>query len=287
MENEKYVIACVNGVPPSDSVVDYSAWLSKRTQNTLKLLHTLDHQSVAPSTDLSGSIGLGASDELLEELVTVEHEQNKLLQRKAKLILETAKRRSEAAGNGKVKMCLLHGRLIENLVDLKDKSEIVVIGRYGQSHQNASKGGVGHKVEAVIRALEKPIMVVSQPFVEPSSMMVAYDGSAASQNALSYIQNSKVFSGLQIHVVYVGEKNEESTSMVESAVRKLEGAGLKAECAILSGEADEALLAYMDSNNISMTAMGAFGHHWLRDLLVGSFTSKMLSLSEKPLLLVR
>jgi nucleotide-binding universal stress UspA family protein len=33
--------------------------------------------------------------------------------------------------------------------------------------------------------------------------------------------------------------------------------------------------------------MGAFGHHWLCDMIVGSFTSKMLTLSQKPLLLVR
>lgn len=287
MENEKYVIACVNGVPPSDSVVDYSSWVAKRTDHTLKLLHTLDHQTGAKDSDLSGSIGLGASDVLLEELVIVEHEQNKLLQRKAKLILETAKRRSEAAGTNGIKTCLLHGRLLENLLSLKDKSEMVVIGRYGKNHQNGSKGSVGHKVEAVVRALEKPILVVSQPFAIPTSVMLAYDGSAASQKALSYIQGSKAFEGMKVHVVYVGEKNEKSENLVESSVRTLEGAGLKAEAAVLSGDTDEALLSYMENNSISMTAMGAFGHHWLRDLLVGSFTSKMLSLSEKPLLLVR
>ncbi|MFU8788635.1 MAG: universal stress protein, partial [Methylobacter sp.] len=38
---------------------------------------------------------------------------------------------------------------------------------------------------------------------------------------------------------------------------------------------------------IDMTVMGAFGHTRIRDWLLGSFTVKMLTHSNKPLLLLR
>lgn len=287
MNNEKYIVACVNGVPPSDSVCDYSSWLSKKLGKKLKLFHTLDHQSTEAAPDLSGNIGLDSRDELLQELVEVEHEQNSLLRKKAKIILEGAKRRSERNGILDPKICLRNGRLLENVLEFKDDIEVVVIGRYGQNHQNSPEKSVGHKVEAVIRSLEKPILVVSQPFTEPKSVLLAYDGSPASQKALNYLKESKVFKSLEVHVVYVGASSAESMAFVGDVVSQLQKLNYSVKGEHLLGETDEELLNYLTTHDISLTVMGAFGHHWLRKLLVGSFTSKMLALSEKPLLLVR
>lgn len=287
MNNEKYIVACINGVPPSDSVCDYSSWLSKKLSKKLKLFHTLDHQSTEAASDLSGNIGLDTRDDLLQELVEVEHEQNSLLRKKAKIILESAKRRSEKNGVVDPKICLRNGRLLENVLDFKDDIEVVVIGRYGQNHQNSPEKSVGHKVEAVIRSLEKPILVVSKPFSEPNSVLLAYDGSPASEKALHYIIESEVFKNLEVHVVYVGPSSAESTAFVSDVVSQLQQLNYVVKAEHLSGETDEELLSYLSTHNISLTVMGAFGHHWLRKLLVGSFTSKMLALSEKPLLLVR
>lgn len=56
----KYVLGCINGFKPSESVIDYSSWLSKALNKELKLFHALDHQFHDGEADLSGSIGLGA-----------------------------------------------------------------------------------------------------------------------------------------------------------------------------------------------------------------------------------
>ncbi len=287
MENNKYVVACINGVPPSEAVCDYSSWLSLKLKKNLKLFHTLDHQSTEGVSDLSGNIGIDSRDELLEELVAVEHEQNNLLRKKARIILEAAKRRAEKNAVIDPKLCLKNGRLLDNVLDFKNDIEALVIGRYGLNHQKSPEKSVGHKVEAVIRSLEKPILVVSKPFEAPSSLLLAFDGSSASEKALSYLLSQEAFKDLEVHVVYVGEKSEISVSFVNEALARLKASSYKALGVYLTGDTDKEILNYLQDNNISMTVMGAFGHHWLRNLLMGSFTSKMLSLSEKPLFLIR
>jgi nucleotide-binding universal stress UspA family protein len=287
MENNKYVVACINGVPPNESVCDYSSWLSQKLNKKLKLFHTLDHQSTEAVSDLSGNIGVDSRDELLQELVEVEHEQNNLLRKKAKIILEAAKRRVEKNAVIDPKLCLRHGRLLDNVLDFQNEIEALVIGRYGLNHQNSPEKSVGHKVEAVIRSLEKPILVVSKPFEEPTSVLLAFDGSPASEKALSYLLSQDALKELEVHVVHVGEKTDTSVSFLDRAVSRLQASFYKVQGEHLSGDTDKELMSYLNNKNICMTVMGAYGHHWLRNLLVGSFTSKMLSLSEKPLFLIR
>src|SRR5690606_30999522 len=106
-------------------------WLSKQLNIKLKLLHTIEQETSGSASDLSGSIGLDSGDELLDQLVELEHEQNKVLQQKAKLILESVKRRAIKNGITEPKLCLRHGSLQENLLDLKEDIEVIVMGRYG------------------------------------------------------------------------------------------------------------------------------------------------------------
>ena len=76
--------------------------------------------------------------------------------------------------------------------------------------------------------------------------------------------------------------------MLENAADKLRAAeGIELVVANLQGQAERELLEYQSSQNIDMTVMGAFSHARLRDILLGSFTHKMLLKTKKPLLLLR
>lgn len=147
---------------------------------------------------------------------------------------------------------------------------------------------IGNRVESVIRSLEKPIFVISQAFVEPTSLLLAYDNSENSKKALSYLKDAACFKNLVAHIVFVSDQASESDSFLAYAKEQLSTSGYPdIKTQHLSGAPNKALLDYIEQNNIGLTVMGAFGHHWLRNLLIGSFTSKMLSFSQKPLLLVR
>ena len=64
------VTACIDGSAFAVSVCDAAVWASQRLSAPLSFLHVIDRQEGAgeASSDLSGSIGLGAREHLLEEL---------------------------------------------------------------------------------------------------------------------------------------------------------------------------------------------------------------------------
>jgi nucleotide-binding universal stress UspA family protein len=290
MSEVKSIIACVNGVEPSEAVCDWSGWLSSHNKIPVSVLHTLDHQTskvIEQSADLSGSIGTDAKDELLNELVEIEHEQNRLLLRRGNIILEKSKRRVMAMTSQNVEKVLLHGRLQKNLLDRKEQIEYLVIGRFGQAHQNSMKEGVGHKVEGVVRSLEKPILVVSKPFHEPKKLMLAYDMSESSNKALRFLIENPFLKKLSMSLVFVGEFKSGLAEEFNQAKSKLEAVGYIVDAVNLSGEVNSTLLKFSSDNAIDLIVMGAFGHFWLRDLLMGSHTSQMLTSSQIPLFLVR
>lgn len=286
------IFACVNGFDPSEAVCDYAAWAARRLQKEVRLIHTLDHQVSEESAqkmtgDLTGSLNLGERDELLDELVEVEHEQNRLLLRRGKIILEKSKRRVEKDGALTIEKILLHGRLQQNLVELQNEMSLLVIGRFGQSHQNQKNSGVGHKVEGVIRSLEKPILVISESFQPPQKIMVAFDASDASMKAVHYLATTGLVKGIDVHLVTVGALAASLHPRLEEARKVLTESGHQLHQVILEGEVVDTLVNYRKSEGVDLTVMGAFSHHWLRNLLMGSMTSQILGQGPGALLLVR
>ncbi len=67
-----HVMACIDNPKSSLAVCDYAAWASQRFSAPLNLLNVLDKEKYPASADLSGNIGLGSREHLLEELATLD-----------------------------------------------------------------------------------------------------------------------------------------------------------------------------------------------------------------------
>jgi len=99
---------------------------------------------------------------------------------------------------------------------------------------------------------------------------------------------SSLYKGLACHLVCVNDKQETAHELLKQATAKLQAAGhLDVTSNKLTGKADEALCAYQQQHAIDLTVMGAFSHTRLHDMVLGSFTHKMLLNTNKPLLLLR
>jgi nucleotide-binding universal stress UspA family protein len=285
-DNKKMVLACIDGSSLREAVCDYAVWIAQRVDAPLKLLHTIDHHhETAITADLSGSFGVDGRDHLLEEITKIEHEQNKLVIKERKAILKVAEDYVEAAGISNPDVCLQHGSLIESLTEFENDIRVLVIGARGKIHEDQSDQ-IGAKLESMIRSLHRPILVAYNDFKMPERIMVAYDGSEAAEKALDIVANSPLYKGLICHLVCVVKK-ESADSLLNKAAEKLESAGIEVVSTSLQGKAEHELCKYQSEHNIDMTIMGAFSHNRLRDLLLGSFTVKMLLNTKTPLLLLR
>ena len=286
--NQPKVVACIDGATLTEAVCDYAAWISQRVNAPLNLLHTIDHHhETAVTADLSGNIGLDTQDHLLEEITNLEQQQSKLKLQKGKLLLQAAKQRVKQAGVSDPVCNQRHGGLIESLIELEENIRVLVLGLRGQIHDK-QEHQIGAKLEAIIRSLHRPILIVNDAFKTPRRIMLAYDGSKAADKAVEMVAASPLYKGLTCHLVCVNKDEATAAKLLEQASNTLRAADdIELITVKLKGKAEHELCEYQQQHDIDLTIMGAFSHTRLHDMLLGSFTHKMLVNTNKPLLLLR
>ncbi|HCD06202.1 MULTISPECIES: universal stress protein [unclassified Methylophaga] len=284
------IIACIDGSITSPAVCKASAWVSYKLKAPVDLLHVLDKTEYPTAENrkknLSGNIGLGSRENLLEELVELDEKRGRLALEHGKNILQDARALAQQHGAVEVTTHQRHGGLMETLSDLQDDTRVLVLGRQGQAHENETHS-LGSHLENVIRALNKPILITLPDFNVPQRFMIAYDGSATSNKALEKVAVSDLLKGLECHIVMVAEDDTNHKSQLETAKQRLNAAGFEASTALLQGAVQPSLHQYQRDNNIDLMVMGAYGHSRIRQFLVGSNTAKMVRMSDIPILLLR
>ena len=287
MEN-KQVLACIDGSSLTESICDYASWISKKVGVPLKLLHTINHHhETSVTSDFSGNIGVGSQEHLLEEITQLEQQQSKLKMQQGKLMLQTARSRVQNNGITDPICTQRHGDLIEAVIDLEDEIRVLVLGLRGQVHENGNHQ-IGTKLEAVIRSLHRPILIVNDTFKQPKTLMIAYDGSEAADKAVDMIAASALYKGLVCHLVCVNKNIDTAEKFLQQATKRLQATeNVEVIITKLKGKADLELCAFQQQHEVDLTVMGAFSHTRLHDKLLGSFTHKMLVNTNKPLLLLR
>lgn len=280
------VLACIDGSTYSPAVCDAAVWSAQRMEAPLKFLHVLAKEQGPPPADLSGSIGLGARETLLEELAALDEKRGKLAREQGRQLLVATRERAAAAGMAETEGLQRLGGLVETLTELEDGIRLLVLGKRGEAAQVASEH-LGSHLERVIRALQRPTLVTTREFHPPQRVMLAYDGSATARKGLEMVAKSPLFKGLPCHLVMVAAETAENRAELVLAQETLELAGFEVPTALLPGDAENELSRYQQEQGIEMMIMGAYGHSRIRHLLIGSTTTAMLRKSAIPLLLLR
>lgn len=280
------VLACIDGSNSALAVCDYSAWASVQLQAPLTLLHVLDHEPSSVQHDLSGSIGLGSREHLLNELADLDEKRARLLREQGSLMLEAAMQRVVQAGAVDPASRQRHGALVDTLAGLEADIRLLVIGRQGEMGDSLGDH-VGTHLESVIRTMHRPVLVTAGEFRQPRSLMLAFDNSPSTRKGVEMIASSPLFRGLPVHLVMVGADTSDTWEPVRAARQQLEDQGFEVHAAILAGDVETALLDYERRQDIDMIVMGAYGHSRIRRFFVGSTTTNILAKTQRPLLLLR
>lgn len=280
------VLACIDGSAYTPAVCDAAAWAALRLEAPLTFLHVLSKGRDPRAADLSGSIGFGAQESLLEELATLDEQRGKLAQERGRQTLTAAKERARAAGVAEPEGRQRHGQLVDTLKELEAGVRLLVLGKRGEAAHVASEH-LGSHLERVIRSLHRPILMTTEAFSAPQRVMLAFDGSATARKGLEMVAGSPLFRGLPCHLVMAGADTAEARALLGQARQTLENAGFEVPAVILPGEAETVLRQYRQEHGIDMIIMGAYGHSRIRQLLIGSTTTEMMRKSTVPLLLLR
>jgi len=282
-----HVIACIDGSRITSAVCDYAAWASRRLEAPLNFLHVLGRSEYPVPADLSGNIGLGSREALLQELAELDEKRSRLALEQGRLMLDAAKARAMANGVASpITSRQRHGELVDTLLELESDIRLLVMGRQGEQGDTAGEH-IGSHLENVVRTLHRPILVIPTDYTEPQRILIAFDGSATIRKAVEMVAASPLFRGLPCHVVMVGADKADAREQLDWARTTLEKAGFEVAARMRSGQVEEVLCGYRTEHDIDLIVMGAYGHSKIREFLVGSTTTKLILQSKIPLLLLR
>ncbi len=282
----EWVLSCIDDSPYALAVIDCGAWASQVLQRPLRLLHVLDDLAYPTSPNLTGAIGLGSYESLLSELATLDQERNRLALRHSKELLRQAKARALEQKALEPSRIGRHGNLLQTLSELEPSIRLLILGKQGQQ----SQGELGDQVERIVRQLKCHILICQQQFKPPQQVMLAFDGSASSINAVNKVATSPYFQGLNIHLVTVvaaSQATEVDQAPLLAQAKHLRQAGLAVQTEILTGDVTTALQDYGQQQGIDLLVMGAFGHSRLRQLLLGSTTTSMIKQAQQSVMIIR
>ncbi|QUY43133.1 universal stress protein [Acaryochloris marina] len=286
----KTILLCSDGSAFADGIYKYGAWFAHQLQAQMKVLFVSDiRQKVVSTGNLSGSIGLGASEQLLNELVNLEHEKAKLNKQRAKLILHNAEQVLKAEGLSNLELLNPTGFLVDCFHDFEAESDLIVLGKRGEAAEFAS-GHLGANVDRIVRSSAKPCLVTPQTFAPIESLLVAYDGSPTGKRVLNFLVDSAPgFKDIEIHLLTVAKKESDAVKSQElaDAEKTLQQAGLTVTTTLSTGAPEKVISDYIEQNKMSLLLMGAYGHRRIRHLVIGSTTVQLLRSVQVPVLLFR
>jgi nucleotide-binding universal stress UspA family protein len=286
----KTILLCTDGSSFAESVYKYGAWFAIQLNAQINVLFVTDirSQKVSSTGNLSGSIGLGASENLLDELVNLEHEKAKLNNKRARLILQNASEALTSEGIEDFKLTNKTGFLVDCFHEFEENSELIVLGKRGEGAEFAS-GHLGANLDRIVRSSSKPCLVTPREFKPIERILVAYDGSLSGQKILQFLGDYPFFQNLEIHLLTVAKSNSDQTAVarLNEAKQWLQRARFEPVCSLLEGEPEKAIANYITQQDISLLLMGAYGHSRIRHLVIGSTTTQILQSSNIPVLVFR
>jgi nucleotide-binding universal stress UspA family protein len=281
------LIALIDGSNYSQSVCDHAAWFASRTSASIEIIHVLGRAEASEdSSNLSGSIGLGARTALLEELVELDAQRSRLSQKMGRAILEDARNRITESGQNEVSIKLRNGELIETVEELEQETDLIVIGKRGVS-ADFDKLHLGPNLERVVRSSHKPVLVASRAFKPISRVLIAFDGGDSVLKAIEYIARSPAFKDLSFQLLMAGNGSETDNLRLEKATNLLKSSNLDVVSEIKSGQAELVIAEASESQHFDLLVMGAYGHSRIRNLIIGSTTTEMIRSCKIPVLLFR
>lgn len=278
------ILALIDGSAFSRSVLDLAAWAATRNHAPVHLLHVLPPKSL-PRVDLSGEIGLGARSTLLSQLSALDEQRASLALLHGRALLDDAAASLKAAGVTRVTSQLRQGDLVESVAGQEAETGLIVIGKRGQSADQAP-GHLGANFERIVRAARLPVLMAPRQMREIRRATIAYDGSPSSRRALERMTRMPAYRGLGIGILRAGDGADAEASLAK-AQAMLAQAGITATTRLLPGTPEEAILSHLQDSGSDFLIMGAYGHSRIRSLMVGSTTTAILQKVQLPVLLVR
>jgi len=272
------ILVPTDGSESAEIGVRYAIALAKRSGGSLHGIFVVDIKLLEGPflRDLSASLGTAP-------YVNYQNNIAMLLEERGKAALQIVEKLASEAGvsfDGKISTGVIHHCIVE----ASELADLIVMGRGGE-HSAWLEGLVGSTTEAVARRAKTPVLVTGVDAPESGPLVVAYDSSAFSKEALKNAATVAAEWKTSLAILCVG--GAEAEACQAEAKSYLNDHPVKAEYIRKDGPAGEAIVALARDLNASAIVMGAYGHAKVLELVTGSTTAYTLNHAPCPVLLCR
>lgn len=173
------ILVAIDGSEYSQIAADYAFWLSNELDATITALHVADPRLVelfiAPEfgEELGGDEAADTEDKIF-----------RAIKRIGTVILDLFKKEAETRGLV-VETHLEVGSIVDEVIRRSKDYDLIVVGHRGRGHKrSASHLMTGSVAERIVSESRTPVLVAVEPQSEVSQILVAYDGTDESREAL-------------------------------------------------------------------------------------------------------
>jgi nucleotide-binding universal stress UspA family protein len=117
--------------------------------------------------------------------------------------------------------------------------------------------------------------------------LLAYDSSPKAEEALFVATYLAGRWGISLGVVSVNEAGFVASEALAQAHTYLESRGVQATSISRDGSVPEAILGVAEEQENDLIIMGGYGHHPVREIVLGSAVDHILQVSRQPTLVCR
>ena len=174
--------------------------------------------------------------------------------------------------------------IVSNLIlDHAQHSDLIVMGRRGEG---ATWAGplLGSTIEAVIRHITVPVLIAQAKAQPVTRILVAYDGSARSEDALELATNLAMDKQRSIVLLTVDDGHSGREQAFAAANQFLQGHRITATPLLLAGHPTETILRIANEERCDLIALGAYGHSHFFETLFGSTVDEVIHHATCPVL---
>lgn len=280
------LLLCTDGSDYAQSACEYAHWFAKKLQKNIEAIYVSDLRQfeLSIATDFSGWIGIEPQQHLLPQLQHIENQKITILRESLELYFK----RENFTHN--FQFHHMTGTVLEHLQSFekqKTPPDFIILGKRGENANYATEH-LGSTMERIVRSSKRPCLVTPKTFRNMHRLVLAYDGGKSCHKAIDYLTTSPLFKTLEIHLITVDEgHNPNAIHQLNEAKATLEKHGMDPICKVLEGLAETTLNDYVESQNIDLLLMGAYGHSRIRYLIIGSTTTDLIRRCQIPILLFR
>lgn len=248
-----------------EAVVSAACWAAARHGVPVEFVHVLERPGAPEGPrDLSGAIGLGAQEDLREDLARRDEAWTRHALEVGRRLLREARAQALAAGAAVWDCRMRHGELQETVEDLGAAARLFVMGEHARAEAPGSLTRE-HHVEQVLRSARQAVLVVSGfEFHAPQQAYLALPARMRSRDVVERLAVEPLLQGLSLRLGTLdGGADAAAAERLTEICAALLDAGLVAEVPIARNDVTERP-SWPERASASSLMVTVAAHHRLR-----------------------